>query len=201
MKLVAELSSIALVLFASIYPCQATNLSNHSAKKAVSSQTYANHGQSIQVAGLLDSLFREVGKVQQTQQRLQRQAETEQRRQEAIERRKSLERERQRQIEANQQQQEERLAAAKAKQEQERKYFESLTPAQRKAYLAKQQAEQDAAARMIINILGAGMNNSNSDNSSGLSEDEIKANERDKNERNWRLDKELSEQRMRNTKY
>jgi beta-glucosidase-like glycosyl hydrolase len=154
MKAVSSFVSVSLVSFLSISPSFALNQSSNRlvtvANTELNSSTNFNDPilneftpQRDVVANTLNSIIRAAERQQQRAERAR-----------AVEERKqALELQRQRNQEAAQKQQEQRelqKAAAAEKlriaQEKERKYLESLTPEEKKAYIARQQEQRERQA-------------------------------------------------------
>lgn len=158
MKSIVALSNLALVSLSSIAPCLAVNQAvSRSSDQALPSQALPSAAKTTQVAGLLDSVINVVNTVDREKKRAQQQADRERQEQERLEQQENAARERQQRAEAYQKQQQERAAAAAAAREQEQKRFDSMTPAQQKAYLAQKRAQQQAEWDFLGQVFRAGM--------------------------------------------
>jgi TolA-binding protein len=166
MKFILALSSLTLVSFCHVSPCLAASQSTQrdpslapqpSSSQPLSSQPLSSQPQSIRVAGFFDTIRDSVDQVLDTVDRVeQSQAEQAAREQAEQERQRRLDdRARQQADRARQQAElEEAQKAATEEQrleaERRRQHVESLSPADREAYLAQQRAEQDAAAQLLL---------------------------------------------------
>ena len=169
MKFIRGLSSIALISLLSTTPCFALNRSSSN----LPNQSLSNQPEATKLAGFFDSADKLLNTVERERRRQERREARERARREREERRKARERARQERLEAARKRREEYEAARKAATERQRleaerrrQYFESLSPEEKKAYLAQQYARQEAAAKLLILMLGASMSDSGSGTSS-----------------------------------
>ncbi|KST66173.1 hypothetical protein [Mastigocoleus testarum] len=183
MKLVRGLSSIVLISFLSTTPCFALNpLSSN-----LPNQSLSNQPRATKLAGFFDSADKLLNTVERERRRQERRKAREMARRKREEQRKARERARQERLEAARKRREKYEAARRAATERQRleaerrrQYFESLSPEEKKAYLAQQYARQEAAAKLLILMLGASMSDSGSGMSSGDSHTGIIMRDRDR---------------------
>ncbi len=153
MKLIVGLSSLALVSLSSVAPCFAVNQAlGRSADQSLLSQTLPSPAKTQVVSFGLGDVFRAVDQGLDM-------VEQEKRREEERKRRAQLEKERQERLEAQKKRQAEVEEARKKATEQQRleadrrqKYFESLSPEQKKAYIAEQRAQQKKANEVAAGL-------------------------------------------------
>ncbi|NJO64610.1 MAG: DUF1682 domain-containing protein [Richelia sp. RM2_1_2] len=158
MKYISACLGIALIPLLNAAPCLALN-------ELPSSQS--SQPKVTKVAGLLndvvDTVERERKNRQRRKQQRDRDKERERVRQERLERQEARERASQERMEAYEKRQEERKAAQRAaiekrrlQAERQRQYFESLSPEEQKAYVARQRAAQQQQMNLLFGILSTG---------------------------------------------
>lgn len=205
MKFIVRLSSIALVSLSSVSPCLAANQSiSRSTDSVLLSQSSPSSSKTIQVSGIFDTIDKVLNTVDRErqreeqradrerarQERLEQQVEAEKVKQEPIERQTEAQRARQERLRAgqeriaeNRRQRQEREAKKQAAIEQERKRFESLSPEQQKAYIAKKEAQRAAGLQLLGNVFGTLLMGGGDSTGSQGSQDTL-AEDRDRQRRN-----------------
>lgn len=155
MKRICTLSSIALISLLNAAPCLALN--------ELSSNQSTSQPKVTRVAGLFDDVVNTVERERKNQQRRKRQRDRERARQERLERQNARRKAREERMEAYRKRREEREAARQAaiekrrlQAERQRQYFESLSPEEQKAYVARQRAAQQQQMKLFFGILSTG---------------------------------------------
>ncbi len=168
MKLTSGLSTVALVLLVNTAPCFALNQSSQNLSK----QSLSSQGEAIKVAGLFETIDKTIDTVEREGKRRSRARERKLRQQRATERRRARElraaeqqrarelraAEQQRARELRQQQMQERALARQKQQEANRqrfaKWWATLSPQEKQAFRARQNAQQQKRRDFWIGVLG-----------------------------------------------
>jgi N-acyl-D-aspartate/D-glutamate deacylase len=177
MKLIVGLSSLALISLSNVAPSLAASQAiGNAANQPLASQALPGTAKSFQVAGLFDSINKVLNTVDkvikiderqkqaeiEAQNKADRQAAQEKAKQERLAREEQAKIERQRRADAYKQQMEDRRTAEVARQAAEKVRFDSMTPAEKKAYLARKEADRKEAWDFFGMILQAGFSGGDS---------------------------------------
>lgn len=141
MKLIVSLSSLALISLSNVAPSfAAIQSTSRSSAQPVSSQSFSHPTQPVQVAGIFD-VIRGIDQTLGIVEREKRRAEERKQREEREATRKKLQEEA---AEARQKASEQQRLEADRRQ----KYYESLSPEQKEAYIAEQREKQKRNAEV-----------------------------------------------------
>lgn len=184
MKLTSGLSSIALVPLLNIAPCFALNQS----PSGLPSQPSSSQPETIKVAGFLETVNKVTNTVERERRREERRKERrrarerarerqrarELRQQRAIERQRARELRYQRAIELRQQRAIEQQRRREANQKRFRQWWQSLSPEQKKAFIAQRRAREKAVRIFWMKLIGEVFIDSLSNPGSGTSSGEYR---------------------------
>jgi hypothetical protein len=177
MKLIVGLSSLALISLSTVTPSLAASQAlDNASNQSLTSQALPDTTKSFQVAGIFDTFNKVLDTVKKVesiteakkqadrdaQDKTDRDAAAEKAKQERLAWEEQAKIDRQQGATAYQQRLADRKAAAEAQRVEEEAYFNSLTPEQQKAYLARKEAQRKASEQagwdMLKMIFGSGLN-------------------------------------------